>query len=484
MLLLEAPARYRDLSVYNRKEGRTIHRRDLIVTSGAMLGAGCLVGTGFALATAPPGRELKIQSARYKLRDVFTDGLISLSPDAPPPVLYGRQGEALDLTVINTLNDYTAMHWHGIRLPNSMDGVPYLTQMPIADGDKFLYRFTPPDAGTYWYHPHCMTMTQMARGLTGILVIREAEDQGFDSDLAVNLRDFRLDKNDRLRKPYTLRGAARAGTLGNVMTANWRQSPIYDLPTGGLLRWRVANTDTTRIYRIWLTSTDARVIAWDGHPVAEPLALPSELQPLALGPGQRVDFAVLVPGTEGETVEIKAKSTTGARTMASLRAVGTSLKRRLAELKPLPQNPVAEPDLSAAEMHEFVFGWSPDGTAPDNGFCGTLGKNFWSINRIAWPGDNASSNGPLATLSLGKSYVLRLRNESPNLHPVHLHGLTFKPIGSNKRQLASNWTDTILLLKDETIDVALVADNPGDWAFHCHVIEHQKTGLAGYIRVA
>jgi FtsP/CotA-like multicopper oxidase with cupredoxin domain len=54
---------------------------------------------------------------------------------------------------------------------------------------------------------------------------------------------------------------------------------------------------------------------------------------------------------------------------------------------------------------------------------------------------------------------------------------------SNKRELSSNWTDTIVLDKEETIDIGLVADNPGDWAFHCHVIEHQKSGLAGFIRV-
>jgi FtsP/CotA-like multicopper oxidase with cupredoxin domain len=89
----------------------------------------------------------------------------------------------------------------------------------------------------------------------------------------------------------------------------------------------------------------------------------------------------------------------------------------------------------------------------------------------------------LAQFTLGESVVLRLRNESPNDHPIHLHGLVFRPIRSNKRTLPSNWTDTVLLTEGEIMDVALVADNPGDWAFHCHIIEHQKTGLAGFIRV-
>ena len=97
-------------------------------------------------------------------------------------------------------------------------------------------------------------------------------------------------------------------------------------------------------------------------------------------------------------------------------------------------------------------------------------------------GDAAEGVGPLATFRMGESVVLRLRNESPNNHPLHLHGLVFKPLRSNKRALAPHWTDTVLLEREETVDIAFVADNPGDWAFHCHVIEHQKTGLAGYIR--
>lgn len=83
-----------------------------------------------------------------------------------------------------------------------------------------------------------------------------------------------------------------------------------------------------------------------------------------------------------------------------------------------------------------------------------------------------------------KAYVLRLRNSSPNRHPIHLHGLVFRPLRSNKRTLPSNRIGTIVLDKEETIDIGLVADNPGDWAFHCHAIEHQKTGLAGFVCVS
>ncbi|NOD78132.1 MULTISPECIES: multicopper oxidase family protein [unclassified Ruegeria] len=457
-------------------------RREFLLGSGAAAG---VVGLGgLTMAATGSAQELVLQPASYRLRDQLTTGMVSLSPDAPPQVLYGKQGQRMRLAVRNTLPDYTAMHWHGLRIANEMDGVPYLTQMPIGEGENFAYEFTPPDAGTYWYHPHCMTMDQMAHGLTGVMVIAEPENPGFDSEQVINLRDFRLDEEDAFLPAYTARGAARSGTFGNIQTANWLTEAVYDHTAGSLVRLRVVNTDTTRIYKLHLEGAEVRIIAWDGHPVEVDLALPTADAPLWMGPGQRVDLAVRMPDGEGRSAALMAKFPgQKPRAMARLRATGQSEARTLKELHPLPVNPVQRPNLDQAELHEFVFGWTPEGGAPNDGFCGSLGYSFWSINRAPWPGDAAQGTGPLAVLKQGKSYVLRMRNESPNLHPIHLHGLAFVPLKSNLRKLPPLMTDTFLLLKDEVVEIALVADNLGDWAFHCHVIEHQKTGLAGFIRV-
>lgn len=426
--------------------------------------------------------DLTIQNASYQITDAVTDTLVSTRPDGPPPVLRLRQGIPFASQVTNTLPDYTAMHWHGIRLPNAMDGVPYLTQFPIGPGESYDYGFTSWDAGTYWYHPHCMTMDQMAKGLTGVLVVEETEDPGFDSEVVLNLRDFRLRDNGEWLDLWTPRGAARSGTFGTVLTANWETDPLYDAPTGGLVRLRMAATDTTRIYRTYVEGVQGRVIAADGHPIRQAMPWPSAELPHVLSPGQRVDLAITMPTREGAEVSVMTGYPGGSRRLARIRSVGTNAGRKLAEIRPLPKNPVPDPDLSNPRVEEFIFGWTPEGGAPNNGFCGTLGYTFWSINRNPWPGD-AAATGPLATFQKGESVVLRLRNESPNRHPIHLHGLTFRPLRSNQRVVPSNWTDTVLLQKGEVIDIAFVADNPGDWAFHCHVIEHQKTGLAGFIRV-
>ena len=450
-------------------------------SAGAVLS---LTGISIATTAAAEPLRLRIQKARYTINGAVTQDMVSLSQDQPPPVLRMKQHEPFVVHVTNDLEDYTAMHWHGIRVPNKMDGVPYLTQWPIARKETWRYAFTPEDAGTYWYHPHCMTMEQMARGLTGVLIVEERESVGFDTETIVNLRDFRLGEDSQFIKFFSPRMSARSGTLGTIMTANWKQNPVYEHQTGALVRLRLVATDVTRIYKLFATGEHGKVIAIDGHPVRDTVAWPTDVAPHIMGPGQRIELAIKMPDREGAEVVITHQSGQAPRPLVTLRSVGAPLKRNLKDLHTLPANPVPEPDLKSAEVVEFVFGWTPQSMKPNNGYCGSLGYTFWSIDRKPWPGDAADGTKPLAELKLGRSYILRLRNESPNAHPIHLHGLTFRPIRSNQRNLPSNWTDTALLQKNETIDIALVASNPGDWAFHCHVIEHQKTGLAGFIRVS
>jgi FtsP/CotA-like multicopper oxidase with cupredoxin domain len=456
----------------------------------AGFGASALA-SGAALAPWPARAAdmvLAQQPARFALTGPVTEGMLSYAPDAAPPVLWLDQGQRFVADLENRSDQESTIHWHGIRLPAAMDGVPYLSQDPTAPGATFRYDFAPPDAGSFWYHPHCNTLDQMARGLTGVLVVRDSVDPGFDVDLPVNLRDFRLGHDGQFIEFFKLRNAARGGTLGTVITANWQQEPVHALPAGGLVRLRLVATDTTRVYKIKVAGLEggaaAVVIALDGNPVpGAPFAL-NPGDPLLLGPGQRADLAVRMPDGEGQEILVTTLALGKDAPLLRLRATGASLGRDLRDLGPLSANPITQPDVANADVIPFVFGWSPGGDAPVNSsICGSLGATFWSINRTAWPGDFPNPLEPLARMRLGKTYILRFQNETQNDHPVHLHGMSFRLIRSNKRELSPLWTDTALLRAQETIDVAVVADNPGDWMFHCHVIEHQKTGLSGFIRV-
>ena len=148
---------------------------------------------------------------------------------------------------------------------------------------------------------------------------------------------------------------------------------------------------------------------------------------------------------------------------------------------PLPANPIAEPDLQRAETLRFNFEWA--GTLSSDAGQGDA-FTFWQINGQAWDiNDKTCADRPIATLKKNGHYIFELRNLSQYQHPIHLHGMTFKVISSNRKRIDPWYTDTYLLGKNETVRIALVADNPGVWMFHCHVIDHMETGLMAAIEV-
>jgi FtsP/CotA-like multicopper oxidase with cupredoxin domain len=148
-----------------------------------------------------------------------------------------------------------------------------------------------------------------------------------------------------------------------------------------------------------------------------------------------------------------------------------------------------QPDATNAEQHEIVFNGGMMGgmMMRDRG----MGMNMmemmrsgkiWFINGQAHVGH---VHEPMLSLKRGQSYVLAMSNETAWWHPMHLHGHAFRVISRNGTPTRyREWQDTVLMAPREKVEVAFVADNPGDWMFHCHILEHQESGMMGVIRVA
>jgi len=455
---------------------RTLMKGALV--AGAYAGGIGLAGNPGGFARARAATNLVTRPTEAMLTEYGpTKGAMTYGDGEVPPVLRLRRAEPFALRLENRLDEPTTIHWHGLRIDNRMDGVPLLTQPYVYGGDGFDYAFTPPDAGTFWYHPHCNTLEQMGRGLAGMLVVEDPADPAFDAEIVLNLRDWRLGGDGQFIAQFKPRDAARAGTFGTVRTANWRQSPQYDAPAGGLVRLRLAATDVTRILALSVEGAEATVIARDGNPAEERFALDH----LMIGPGQRLDLALRMPDAEGAVAVLKDLRGTKPAALASFRAVGASLKRDVSDLPALAANPIPEPDLSAATEIPFILSASAE-ERPKSEICGSLGYNFWAINKVPWSGDT-DPTAPLAEMKAGRTYIFNVENPTPQLHPLHLHGLSFRPMNSSKQAIRPHVSDTYLIQPDEKVQLALVADNPGDWVFHCHIIEHQKTGMTSYVRV-
>jgi len=382
-----------------------------------------------------------------------------------------RQGDRLRVRFINQLPEPTTIHWHGIRLPIDMDGVPYVSQLPVRPGEHFDYDFLVPDAGTFWYHPHTASGEQLGRGLVGPLIVEEREGSGFRHECTLSLKSWHIDQDGTFTDFSVPREAARGGTPGTLATVNGRRLPVIEVPAGQVVRLRLLNLDNTWTYRLNLAGGEVRTYALDGNPI-RPRDFEGEY---LFGPGMRIDLALKVPAA-GEEVQLR----NGPLRLATLRSVPSS-EAPGDWPAPLPANPVPEPDLASAETLRFNFEWAGAVSAD---FASGV-HSFWQINGQAWDiNDKTCADRPIATLQRSRSYIFELRNLSQYQHPIHLHGMSFKVLSSNRQKIAEPWfTDTYLLGRNETARVALVADNPGVWMFHCHVIDHMETGLMAAIEV-
>ncbi len=409
-----------------------------------------------------------------------------------PMLIRMNLGDRLEATLENRLpraEESTSIHWHGIRLPNDQDGVPYLVQPPVLPGETFRYAFTPPDPGTFFFHTHCNTVEQMGRGLQGLLIIDGDTSEPYDADTVLMLRDWHVDATAGQFSPfYTLRGAARAGTYAPLRSVNGAVNPEIALPAAGDCRLRLLNTDTTRVMQIGVEGAEAAVIAIDGMAVP-PFALTS----WSMGPGMRVDVVLRAPA-QGRGALLVDHSPPGRMALARLVGKGAPMRATAFDPAPLRAARIDEPDLKSAEHLSFMFQASETGQfiadADDaqNAFLGPLclsQKLFWTINGRAWPDrDHARLPPPLAVLRRGRSYVMSLWNDSDFAHPIHIHGHTLKVLRSSKQPRPPHRADTLLLLPHEYADIAFVADNPGDWMLHCHIIEHQESGMMAFFRVS
>ncbi|WP_353642149.1 multicopper oxidase family protein [Mesorhizobium sp. WSM2239] len=472
-------------------------------------------------ANAAAVREVRLRAA---------PGRVSLVPEpygetpawcyngaVPGPEIRVRQGERLRVEVENGLAEETTVHWHGVRVPNAMDGVPHLTQTPIGAGERFVYEFDAVDAGTFWYHPHQRGFEQVGRGLYGPLIVEENEPVRVDRDVTWVFGDWRLTKSAQISDDFgNMHDIHHNGRVGNTVTINGRVPDSFAVSKGERIRLRLINAANARIFSLDFAGHEPIVIALDGQPVT-PHA-PDGGQ-VVLGPAMRADLIVNMTGEPGSRVSVVDRFYQGLEyRLVDLAYADGPLRERAPDWPmELPANPLPEPDLETASRNEVVFNggmmgemvaqdmgesmgpgapgsmmgdMKPGGMMGDmNSMMGGMMRMMnsgaaWFINGVA-ADEGSHVMKPMLTLARDKSHVIAMTNATAWHHPMHLHGHSFRVISRNGQPTRRReWQDTVLLSPREKVEIAFVADNPGDWMFHCHVLEHQAGGMMGVIRVA
>jgi len=415
----------------------------------------------------------------------------------PGPEIRVRQGERIRVNVKNGLNEETTVHWHGMQVPNAMDGVPHLTQAPIRSGGTFTYEFDALDAGTFWYHPHQRSFEQVGRGLYGPLIVEEPNPIRVDRDLTWVLDDWRLTKGGQISEDFgNLHDMSHNGRIGNTVTINGQVPDTLYVRRGERIRLRLINAANARIFGIDFGTHKPVIVAIDGQPVAPHIP---EDGLLVLGPAMRMDVVIDMVGDVNQRYSLTDPFYQGLEyRLVDLVYADTPLRNRIPDWDmQLSANPLPEPDLNDAERHEVTFNGGMMGGMVMQEMGGSMGHEpmgamgsmrgmmhsgkIWFINGVAAEGHIME---PMLTLRHGQSHIISMTNATAWHHPIHFHGHSFRVISRNGNPTAhKEWQDTVLMVPKERVEIAFVADNPGDWMFHCHILEHQTAGMMGVIRV-
>jgi FtsP/CotA-like multicopper oxidase with cupredoxin domain len=467
-----------------------ISRRNLLL-AGAGLASTILTQPRAAYAENPRALRLRAAPGLRPLTgaDEPETAVWAYDNAIPGPLIRLRQGEPARILVENGLEQDTTVHWHGIRLPHAMDGVPGLTQPPIKPGETFNYDFTPPDAGTFWYHPHANSLEQLGRGLAGALIVEEREPITVDRDLLWVLGDWRLNSERQISGRFgNPMEAAMSGRVGNMVTLNGTVPAAQPVRAGERVRLRLVNTALARIMALRFEGHRPTIVAIDGQPCD-----PHEVagRRISIGPGMRIDLVLDMEGEPGSSYAVLDEFYDGLAYVLTQLAYDERPPVRFhpsdAAVR-LPRNPLPEPDLIAADRHALILQGGMMGGGAMHGMGGMMGMGHgasWAINGHSMTGDGHTGMPPAITLQRGRSVVLTLRNETAWWHPMHLHGHSLRLLARDGLPVPhSQWSDTVLVPPKGTVEAVFVADNPGDWMLHCHVIDHQMAGLMTLFRVA
>ena len=417
----------------------------------------------------PGGRVVKVELEAHEIDWQFTPLQTTrawgYNGQVPGPVLEAQVGDVLEVRLKNSLPEPTMIHWHGLRLLPPMDGTENV-QRPVAPGETFTYRFALPDAGTFWYHPHLNETVQLERGLYGALIVRGPGEPQLDAERVFVLDDVALDAEGQIEPPGGWR-ERHDGRQGGVRLVNGRQEPELTIAAGQVERWRIVNASSARYVRLSIGGRTFRILGTDGGLIGSPVAATEVL----LTPADRIDLAV-GPFVDGEAIGVEA-----------LRHNRGTFRRQKSETLATIHVGAGAPSVAEIperlrEIEPLVSGQVEPTREVRLGFKVRLNRGVdFTINR--------ESHHRGEPVRVGELQVWDVVNKSPVDHPFHLHGFFFQVIHVNGEPPAFlSWEDTVNVPARGRVRIAwLPDDRPGEWMYHCHILEHHAGGMMAHFEV-
>ena len=395
----------------------------------------------------------------------------------PGPLIRVRVGDRLIVRFTNHLPQPTTVHWHGIRVPIQMDGVPGVSQPEVKTGETFVYDFTVPDAGLYWYHPHVMSAAQVGFGLYGALLVEDpAEDASAFDEIVMVLSDIEVDAKGKLEDPESGGSTGMAfGREGNWLLVNGREMPKMRARAGVPQRWRIVNAAKSRYFQLDPDGPRFTTIGGDGGLQAAPV----DSDTLVIAPGERIDAIFTPVAKSGNTLTVDWRLfNRGYGSVEARVPIGPLFEIAIDGTS--PASPAAHPVLSR-RIEPLATTGAREVKVELTIAQRSNGAFEYGINGVPFQKERPFHARP------GETQIWNLVNTTAWSHPFHIHGFFFQVLdsdGNPVRPLA--WKDTVDVPFKSSLRIAVRfdEDRPGSWMFHCHVLDHADGGLMGTVEVS
>lgn len=387
-----------------------------------------------------------------------------LNGQVPGPVIEAKQGVPLEIKLTNKLPEPTVIHWHGLRVPAAMDGTE-VVQRPVQPGETFTYRFTPPDASTFWYHSHANETVQLEKGLYGAFIVRGSDEPVLDGEQILVLDDLKLNWWGQMAGFNNLLDRHN-GREGNVRLVNGQAEPELTMSADQIEQWRIINAASARYVRLSIGGKPFRILGTDGGLLEAPV----EVTEVLLAASDRVDLAV-GPFSEGEVLAVEA--------LPYNRGTGKGKTERFATLKVGPAKP------SVAFIPDRLRTIEPLVTGPVTPSRTVKLSGRMSLRRGFDFLINDEMHHHAEPVKVGELQVWDIVNVAPIDHPFHLHGFFFQVLAVNGEPPPwRSWEDVVNVPAKSTVRIAwLPDDRPGRWMYHCHILEHHAAGMMAHFDV-
>lgn len=452
--------------------------------------------------------EIVAKEASHLLTSDLSVPVWTFNGSVPGPQIRVKVGEDVKVKLVNELPDPVTIHWHGIPVPNNMDGIPGITMNAVQPGENFVYEFTAEDTGTYWYHSHQDGVNQVDKGLYGSFVVEDKTQEEIDRDYTLVLDEWMSNpdsmnmeneatesdsdnmegmdhegmdmESDMESESGNMEGMDHDMSEYDIFTINGKSgASITPLPVteGEKVRIRLVNAGFMS-HSIHLHGHDFKVVSSDGQEITNPQTIRD--QSISIAPGERYDIEFTadnpgdwllechgdMQGTDGMKIAIQYEDFDGA-------TADKSNNQEELETFDLAAYGEKEPGvLTLNQDYDVSYTMDLNTRMAEGG-------TEYTINEEVFPEtENIKVNeGDLVKVKL-------VNNSMMDDHPMHLHGHFFQVLSKNGEPIQGSpiLKDTLNLKPGEEYEVAFIADNPGNWLFHCHDLHHASAGMVTQVQ--